>query len=95
MSILSKILDILIIMKIIFLCAIECKKINFFNIKRPRRDLGPQRCNSMWIPSLFFANLLMAKNHSSCMVIYHLVKYSDSMNIGFEKGLQYECFGIF
>ena len=29
------------------------------------------------------------------MVIYQLVKYSDSMNIGFEKGLQYECFGIF
>ncbi|AKO64399.1 hypothetical protein VI34_00150 [Methylophilales bacterium MBRSG12] len=63
MSILGKLLDIFIIMKIIFLCAIDYKKINFFlNLKRSRRDVGPQRFNSMWIPSLF-ANLLVAKNH--------------------------------
>ena len=94
MSILGKLLDIFIIMKIIFLCAFEYKKINyFFNIKRPRRDVGPQRCNSMWIPSLFlptclwqktikFVRVLYLKKPFNIYGIYHLVKYSVSMNIG-------------
>ena len=44
MSILGKLLDIFIIMKLNFLCAIVYKKINYFhNLKRPRRDVGPQR----------------------------------------------------
>ena len=71
MSILGKLLDILIIMKIIFLCAIEYKKINyFFNIKRPRRDVGPQRCNSMWIPSLFLPTCLWQKTIKYVRLLY-------------------------
>ena len=83
-------------MKIIFLCAIEYKKINyFFNFKEVQERCRASEMKQYVDTVTFFANLLMAKNHfiyrgiipkknhTIYMVIYHLVKYSDNINIRF------------